>query len=294
MSTTTDQLYAQGIFLMREQLEPQGPELWVDPDVLALDAAGTLARVVAEQAREDAAAAEKMRAVTHWADLHRVAEDDFLLEGAVDRDLLEVLEDRPVMGLEGVLRLAGEGAFMVAEFAVCELAAALGMSEPAARGYVGQSVELRDRLPRLWARVMDGTLAAWRARLVAKETIPLNAAAAAYVDAQLAPFAHKVSPWRVLKAVEAAVLRHDPELAARRAATAAEQRGVWLEDRLDRTTQINAVPATPDATAFDAALDSVATTLAGLGDTAPRDVRRAKAIGVLADPQYALDLVTTA
>src|SRR3954454_8714271 len=126
--------------------------------------------------REDAAAAEKMRAVMHWADLHRVAEDAFLLAGVVDRDLVEVLEDRPVPGtaggLEGVLRLAGEGAFMVAEFAVCELAAALGMSEPAARGYVGQAIELRDRLPRLWAQVMDGALPSWRARLVAKDTIP--------------------------------------------------------------------------------------------------------------------------
>src|SRR3954453_8943075 len=160
-----------------------------EADVLGQDAAGTLTVLLAAQAREDAAAEQKMQAVTHWADHNRVADDDFLLHGAMDRDLAEALEQRPAKGLEGVLRLAGEGAFMVAEFAVCELAAALGMSEPAARGYVGQSVELRDRLPRLWARVMDGTLAAWRARLVAKETIPLNAAAAAYVDAQLAPFA---------------------------------------------------------------------------------------------------------
>src|SRR5919206_472256 len=70
-------------------------------------------------------------------------------------------------GLEGELRLAGQGAFRVAEFAVAELAAALGLSEPAARGYVGQAVELRDRLPRCWEQVMAGRLPAWKARRIA-------------------------------------------------------------------------------------------------------------------------------
>ena len=78
---------------------------------------------------------------------------------------------------------------MVEEFAVTEVATALGLSEPAARSYVGQAIELRDRLPRLWGRVMAGELAAWKGRKIAEQTIPLNAAAATYVDEQLAPFA---------------------------------------------------------------------------------------------------------
>jgi hypothetical protein len=63
-----------------------------------------------------------------------------------------------------------------------------------------------------------------------------------------------------------------------------------LEDRIDGTTAINAVAGTPAAHAFDAALNDVATTLGVLGDADPHQVRRAKGIGVLADPQYALDL----
>ena len=50
-------------------------------------------------------------------------------------------------GVEGMLRLAGQGAFMVEEYAVAELATALGLKEPPGRAYVGQAVELRDRLP---------------------------------------------------------------------------------------------------------------------------------------------------
>ncbi len=54
--------------------------------------------------------------------------------------------------------------------------------------------------------------------------------------------------------------------------------------------EIHAVTGTADAVAFDTALNHVASSLKALGDTDPVQVRRAKAIGVLADPQHALDL----
>ena len=197
-------------------------------------------------------------------------------------------------GVEGVLRSAGEGAFMVEEYAVAELATALGLSEHAGRAYVGQAVELRERLPRCWAQVMAGALPAWKARRIAERTIPLGAATADAVDASLAPFAGKLSVGRIDRAVDAAILRHEPDLAAERDAAAAEKRGVWFEDRLDGTTDLTGLLDTPDACALDHALNTMATTLGELGDGDRRDVRRARALGVLADPQYALDLARTA
>jgi len=190
--------------------------------------------------------------------------------------------------------LLGEGAFTVQEFAVTQVATTLGMSERGARSYVGQTLELRDRLPRLWGRVMDNELPAWKGRQVAAETIPLNAAAAAYVDAHLAPFAARMSLHRILRCVHAAIIRHDGGLAAERAAKAAEGRGVWVDDELDGTSRITAVTTTPDAAAFEAAVHQVAGDLAVLGSTSPEQVRRATAVGVLADPQLALDLHTAA
>lgn len=264
-------------------------------DVVGCDAAATLGFVVAQRRVEDEAAVEQLRGVCHYADLHRTGE-----VGAVDPEVagqlaggdLRLLDDH--LGLEGELRLAGEGAFMVAEFAVAELAAALGMSETAGRAMVGQSLELRDRLPLLWRRVLALEMPVWKARQVARLTIPLNAAAAAAVDREVAPAAHRLGLTRLLRVVDAAVLRHDPDLAAARAAAAGERRGVWVEDHLAGVSEIHAVADTPDAAAFDAALDTVATTLGVLGDADPHHVRRAKALGVLADPQYTLDLHTTA
>ncbi len=267
-------------------------------EVLGCDAAATLAYTVAQRRIADTAAVRELRAVTHWADLHRVGH-----VGAIDPETSEWIDDDPQrslaaatssLGLEGQLRLAGQGAFMVEEFAVTELATALGISEFAGRAYVGQAVELRDRLPLCWAQVMAGNLRVWKARRIAEQTIPLTAAVAEAVDASLAPFAAKMTPHRIERAVDAAILRHDPDLAREREDAAAEKRGAWFSDRIDGTTDLNALLDTPDAHALDHALDTVATTLGALGDRDARDVRRARALGVLADPQYALDLHTTA
>ena len=267
------------------------PRFEVAVDPMGLGEASTLAFVVERRRRQDEAAAEEMRAVAHWADLHRVEGEEI---GSVDADLIDVVfptgDADQLLGREGELRLAGQAAFRVTEFAVCELAAALGVSEPAARAQVGQTVELRDRLPRLWAGVMGARLPAWKARKIAEQTIPLTAAAADYVDRQLAPFAHKLSLVRITRAVDAAILRHDPDLAAERAAKAAERRGVWMDERAEGLSEIRAVTDTPDAVALDTALTQVAAALHALGDEDPEQVRRARAVGVLADPQYALDL----
>jgi hypothetical protein len=133
----------------------------VEEDVLGRDARGTLAFVAEQRRRQDQAAAQELRGVAHWAEMHRVTDG---LVGAVHPDVAAAIGDAPLLGREGELRLAGEGAFMVDEFAVAELAPVLGMSEHAARRYVGQAVELRDRLPALWAKVMSGDVPAWKAR----------------------------------------------------------------------------------------------------------------------------------
>src|SRR3954463_10786040 len=144
---------------------------------------------------------------------------------------------------------------------------------------------------RCWDRVMTGSLPAWKARQVAEQTIPLTAAAADWVETQLASYAHRMSLGLILRAVDAAVLRFDPVEAARRAAVAAEKRGVWCEERLDGTSTVTAVTDTPAAVAFDAALNTVATGLGRLRGPRPPRGRRAKPVGILAAPHYALAIL---
>ena len=86
------------------------------------------------------------------------------------------------------LALAGRGAPCVSEFAVIELAAALGMTTDACRRYVGHLLEVRTGSPSL-ARVTDEELPWWRAARIADHTTHLPAAGAAHVDHHLAPVA---------------------------------------------------------------------------------------------------------
>src|ERR1044071_3205032 len=54
------------------------------------------------------------------------------------------------------LPLAGEGAPTIDESAAAEFALAVGMKHESGLRYLGDALELRHRLPRIWARVMAG------------------------------------------------------------------------------------------------------------------------------------------
>ena len=101
-----------------------------------------------------------------------------------------------VPGCEHEEPIAGEGAPLVAEFCLAELGTVLGVSTTAAKKLVGHALELRHRLPRLWAQVQAGRVPAWRARAVAEVTIhttpTLTREAAAFVDAQVAAVAGRI------------------------------------------------------------------------------------------------------
>ena len=109
------------------------------------------------------------------------------------------------------LTLAGPGAPLVAEFCIAEFALAIGRSTDGGRALVAAAVELKYRLPRVWARVQSGDLEAWRARRIADETFGLSVEAAAFVDAQVAPFAHRIG----IAALGAADRRGDRPVHAR-------------------------------------------------------------------------------
>ncbi|GAA1915153.1 HNH endonuclease signature motif containing protein [Nocardioides marmoribigeumensis] len=255
-----------------------------------------LSGVRAEQRTIEAAEARKLSFVTEWADLHRAD------QAALDGDTLEPASV-PVpasVGL-GSLPILMSGV-PVEEYCVTELATALRTSHAAARSLTEDALELRGRLPRCWARVHAGELSAWKARTVAQQTRTLPEEAADWVDRNLAPFAASLSVTRIKNAVAAAVLRFDPDRAAAEAEAASDKRGVWFDyehgsaelptddARPDGTGRLDAVASIPDLRALDDTLDEVAAELKILGDESSHQVRRSKALGIIADPQHAIDL----
>ncbi len=120
--------------------------------------------------------------------------------------------------------LAGPGAPLVAEFCVAELAVALGMSTDSGRALIAHAVELKYRLPRVWARVQAHGLVAWKARRIAAATLGLSLEAAGFLDAQVAGFAHRIGPAQLDRLVAEAVARFMPAQAAEAAQAAADGR----------------------------------------------------------------------
>ena len=246
----------------------------------------------AQQRAEDAAAARKLEAAARWADLHPPAS----IHGAASYALA---------GIEHEEAIAGPGCPSVAEFCIAELGTVLGISTTAAKRLIGHSLELRHRLPRLWAAVHAGRVPAWRARLVAEATIhatpALTTTSAAWVDAQITPFAARVGPAQLDRLVAEAIARQhptDPVDPDDPHPDCPDNRHVTIEADHDGqvgyagTTQVTAELDLADALDLDHALRTGAAELKALGSQESLGARRAMALGHLARHQLALDLTT--
>jgi hypothetical protein len=230
----------------------------------------------------DAGEVRRLQRAVDWAAMHSV---DSIAWAATYFDC----------GGDTGMPVAGPGAPLVAEFSVPEFAAAIGVSTDAGKAYLGEAVELRYRLGRVWARVVAGDLVPWKARKIAKATIILSVEAAAHVDRHVAPVAHKVSWAQTERLVEEAIARFMPEEAERRRRAAADGRRVEIDTRqttLQGTSRVYGELDLADALDLDAALIAGAETLKNLGSTDSLDVRRATALGDIARRQLTLDLNT--
>ena len=185
------------------------------------------------------------------------------------------------------------GAPWVAEFAPVHLAAALGITQDAGRQLIADALELAHRLPRLWKQVLAGAVPVWRARLIARETTDLSVQAALFADRLIAATPRRIGQVKAAQLVQEARLYFDPDRAIADEEEALTKRGVWLRHGgAPATTDITMTLDTPDALLFDQTVARIAGDLKELGDTEELEVRRARAVGILADPQHALDLLS--
>lgn len=248
------------------------------------DAASMLAAMRRRREDENRAAADVLVLAAKYAAMHTV---DSIAESA--RLDAATFGDRE-------LALAGEGAPLVSESAAVELAAALGLSTHAGKKLLGEAIELRYRLKHVWARVLDATLPAWKARRIAEKTTVLASEAARWVDRQIGPDAHAVGPTRLDRMIEDAIALFEPDLAAELAHQHTDHRRVDIdthplflvdpESAAFATAQVCAVLDVADALDLDTAVSAIAHGL--LTDTEEPagalslDQRRAAALGVLA------------
>ncbi|WP_328325607.1 DUF222 domain-containing protein [Kribbella sp. NBC_00382] len=246
------------------------------------DAAATLDAAVEFDTEENRAALGKLQATLHFADLHTT---------------LPTTSEKSsgARGGERLVVYGGDGCPAIAEFAPAELGVLLKISSGAAASYIGEALALRHRFPRIWAKTLNGQTVVWRARAVARACLKLSLEAAALVDERVVAVIDTLSAYRLQKIIDAVIKEADPDAARQAAEQHARERGVWVQPSDDHGTKTIWVKASSgDVIAIDASLNDVAWALHELGDPDSLSERRAKAIGWLADPLAAYELLTAA
>ena len=173
-----------------------------------------------------------------------------------------------------------------------ELGLILETTYTGAKHLIADALDLIHRLPKLWATVQDGQVAAWKARRVAAATRTLTRAQAAQVDEAVHGVIATLGWARFELILDATLKRADPEQAQAEEQAAAARRFVAVGRANDHHIMTLIARGTSlDILSFLATVNRLADILATNGDPDSVEVRRSKAIGVLARPAKALELL---
>ncbi len=271
------------------------------------------ARIVAAQAREFVLCA-------HWADLHH---PDSQQPDSQQPDSQQPDSQHPdgagraggpgmasgpgiFPGMERGKALGGAGTPEVLEFATTELAVLAGVGTGTMDRMVRDALDARHRHPLLWERILQATHAddadadpaqaaaavqVWQVRKIAYacHSKGLTREQARWVDAVTTPRLGRCNWGEFCTELEAAIIEVDPAAAAQREAAERMRRYVAKGQSNEHglTTLVAKVEA-GDAVAFLAMIDLLARVLQEDGDTGTADVRRSRAVGILANPAAAL------
>ncbi|MBF4162834.1 HNH endonuclease signature motif containing protein [Nocardioides acrostichi] len=265
--------------------------------------AGLLACAVSAQRDAQAAEARLWEAAAEWCAAHAEGHvPDCVAGGPLGVVTDELLAAYEVEGGDRLIGAGGPGTPLVAQFAIIELATALGRSDASGRAFVGVVMETRFRLPLLWEAMTSGRVPPWRVRRIAEETMKVGADAAAFVDRMIAPVAHKTGLRALDGLVADAIARYEPETAEADLADAHATKHVTIELDPGRSITQGAVCAfdglvrldglldRADAEDLDHALRHLAAEQSALGSPLDLGERRAAALGQLARSQTMLDL----
>ena len=195
---------------------------------------------------------------------------------------------------ERAVRIGADGTALVGEFLPLEVAAIKAISVAAATWLIRDVLNLHDRHPMLWSSVQKGQVQPYRAFQLTQLAgrYDLNVEQSHDLDQRLASKYGRIGWARLMRlargliaiiAADAVQAAADQARAERYVRTATTEQPVVTElwARLD----------TADAQQLDTTIDAIAKNLAAQGDTDELDVRRSKALGILATPARALALL---
>ncbi|MFW6597304.1 hypothetical protein ACQBAU_04730 [Propionibacteriaceae bacterium Y2011] len=189
--------------------------------------------------------------------------------------------------------VAGPGTPHVQEPAIAEFGSLLGSTTGWAHQLIGTVTELAHRLPRTWALVVGGQIPPHRARMLVDHTTTLDAAAAAYVDAQFAAVTGRAGRRAVERLAAQARLRHEPDTTDADTGDSADtdSRYVSVDSGTPTprgTCHLDAELDLVDALDLEGAIADIARALTDWGSDDPLDVRRSMALGILSRRQDTL------
>jgi hypothetical protein len=226
---------------------------------------------------------EDLRVVAAWADVHST-------DPRHDSD-----SGRRVWAEDRLVHPGGEGTPGVREFSIPELAMAREVSAHACCRDLGDVLDLRHRLPQVWALTRQLACPVWLARKVARLSRKLPLGRVGIVDTAVAGAIAGEAPGRVLAICEAKVIEADPATHAAQVEAERHRRYVTLS-RTDETglrhviARVNA----GDAVWVDAILERIADLIADRHPDTGRDELRSIAFGWLARPAELLQLLLEA
>jgi len=184
-------------------------------DLTALDAAATLAAAEERTRARRAGDVEDLLHVLHWCDLHSM--DPQGEPGGVPKS----------RGGNYLRRIGGDGTPEVADLCFAELAIARSAGELSTSNLAADALDLKHRMPLLWAAVLDLRIEVWLARKIARMARKLSKDRVGLVDLAVTVAVHE-SPGRLLEIAEAKVIEADPDLHRAKLEEDAQRTGVWL------------------------------------------------------------------
>lgn len=203
-------------------------------------------------------------------------------------------DEYDVIGGERAVRLGADGSRLVGEFLPLEVAATKKISVTAATWLIRDVINLEARHPTLWRAILAGNVEPYKAFRLARLAAgyELSHAQTLEIDEQLAGKVGRLGWPRLLRLARGLigkVAADKIEAAAKKAREARFVRSAPGDEPV--VTELWARLDTPDAQQLESTIQALAKKLGEHGDTDELDIRRAKALGILATPGRAQALL---